>query len=59
MIKTLARVFPDFRLFDLAEQAGHEGGVNAALALRAAAYALTYVFVFGFLAVYSFRRREI
>ncbi|MEI6862035.1 MAG: ABC transporter permease subunit [Verrucomicrobiota bacterium] len=59
LIGTLARVFPDFRLFDFAEQAGQVGGVNATLALRAAACALIYIFVFGFLAVFSFRRREI
>ncbi len=59
MIETLARVFPDFQFFNLADKVGTEAGLDAGLALRVAAYALAYILVFGFLAVFSFRRREI
>ncbi len=59
LVETFARLFPDFQLFNLAEQLGKPSGLDATLALRAGAYAFVYIVVFGLLAVFSFRRREI
>ena len=59
LIETLARVFPNFQLFNLADHIGADTGIDSLLALRVAGYAVIYIFVFGGLAVYSFRHREI
>ncbi len=59
LVATLSHVFPNFQVFNLAEQIGPDSGVDGLVALRVAAYALTYIFVLGGLAVYSFRQREI
>ncbi len=59
LIETLARVFPNFQLFSLEDQAGTAEGVSGLLALQVAGYGLAYIAVFGLLAVFSFRRREI
>jgi ABC-type transport system involved in multi-copper enzyme maturation permease subunit len=59
LIETLARVFPNFQLFSLEDMVGQDGGVDGLLALRVAGYGLAYIVVFGLVAVFSFRRREI
>jgi hypothetical protein len=59
LVATLAHVFPNFQVFNLADQIGPGSGMDGLVALRVAGYALTYIFVFGGLAVYSFRQREI
>ncbi len=59
LVATLAHIFPNFQVFNLADQIGPNSGVDGLVALRVAGYALTYIFVFGGLAVYSFRQREI
>lgn len=59
LVETLARVFPNFQLFALDDQVGTAEGVKGALALEVAGYGLAYIAVFGLVAVFSFRRREI
>jgi ABC-type transport system involved in multi-copper enzyme maturation permease subunit len=59
VIETLARIFPNFQLFNLADQVGTSAGIDGLLALRVAGYALAYMVVFLGLAVVSFSRREI
>ena len=58
-VRALGLVFPNFQLFNLADEVGQGTGVSADLALRVAAYGLAYIGVIGCLAVYSFRNREI
>ncbi len=59
LVETLARIIPNFQLFNVADQVWAPGGVDGLLALRVGCYALVYILVIGALAVYSFRRREI
>jgi hypothetical protein len=58
-VRALSFIFPNFQLFNLADEIGQGGGVAGATALRVAGYGLVYIFVIGGLAVYSFRNREI
>lgn len=58
-VMVLSYVFPNFQLFNLADSVGQGGGVEAMVAVRVSLYALIYIAVFGGLAVYSFRNREI
>jgi ABC-type transport system involved in multi-copper enzyme maturation permease subunit len=58
-VRALSFIFPNFQLFNLADQIGQGGGVSGELALRVGAYGLAYIAVIGSLAVYSFRNREI
>ena len=58
-VRTLGLIFPNFQLFNLADEIGQGGGVSGAVALRVAGYGLAYIAVIGGLAVYSFRNREI
>jgi ABC-type transport system involved in multi-copper enzyme maturation permease subunit len=58
-VRVLGLMFPNFQLFNLADEIGQGGGVSGAVALRVAGYGLAYIAVIGGLAVYSFRNREI
>ncbi len=58
-VRALGLVFPNFQLFNLADEVGQGTGISADVALRVAAYGLAYIGVIGGLAVYSFRNREI
>lgn len=63
VLRTLVRVmglmFPNFQLFNLADEIGQGSGIELAVAGRIALYAVIYIAVIGGLAVYSFRNREI
>jgi ABC-type transport system involved in multi-copper enzyme maturation permease subunit len=58
-VRALSFIFPNFQLFNLADEIGQGSGVSGDVALRVAAYGLAYIAVIGGLAVYSFRNREI
>ena len=59
LVRALSLIFPNFQLFNLADQIGTGAGVDGMVALRVAGYALIYIVVIGALAVFSFRSREI
>jgi ABC-type transport system involved in multi-copper enzyme maturation permease subunit len=59
LVDLAARIIPDFQIFNVTDNIGPNAGLDVGLALRAAAYAFVYIGVFGGLAVFSFRRREI
>lgn len=59
VVQVLSFVFPNFQLFNLADQIGQGAGVASDVALRVAGYGVVYIAVIGGLAVYSFRNREI
>lgn len=59
VVQALSYVFPNFQLFNLADNIGQGSGVDGEVALRVAGYGLVYIAVIGGLAVYSFRSREI
>ncbi len=59
LVQGLSYVFPNFQVFNLADQIGIGQGIDPTVFLRVGAYALTYIAVFGGLAVYSFSQREI
>lgn len=59
VVKGLSLIFPNFQLFNLADEIGQGGGVELMVAGRVGVYALAYIAVIGLLAVYSFRNREI
>ncbi|TAG27178.1 MAG: ABC transporter permease [Verrucomicrobia bacterium] len=59
VVQVLSFIFPNFQLFNLADEIGQGAGVEGAVALRVAAYGLAYIAAIGGLAVYSFRNREI
>lgn len=59
LVQVLGYVFPNFQVFNLTDQIGIGEGIEAAVFLRVAGYALIYIAVIGGLAVYSFRNREI
>lgn len=59
VVQVLSFVFPNFQLFNLADQIGQGAGVAGDVALRVAGYGVAYIAVIGGLAVYSFRNREI
>jgi len=59
LVRALGYVFPNFQVFNLADQIGIGQGIGAEVFLRVAGYALIYIAVIGGLAVYSFRNREI
>lgn len=59
VVQGLSLVFPNFQLFNLADEIGQGAGVDGDVALRVAGYGLAYIAVIGGLAVYSFRNREI
>lgn len=59
VVQALSLIFPNFQLFNLADEIGQGAGVEGAVALRVAAYGLAYIAAIGGLAVYSFRNREI
>jgi ABC-type transport system involved in multi-copper enzyme maturation permease subunit len=59
VVRLLGFVFPNFQLFNLADQIGQGAGVSPIVALQVAGYAVAYIGVIGGLAVYSFRNREI
>lgn len=59
VVQALSFVFPNFQLFNLADNIGQGGGVAGDVALRVAGYGFLYIAVIGGLAVYSFRNREI
>ncbi len=58
-VRALSFIFPNFQLFNLADEIGQGSGVSGEVALRVAGYGLVYIAVIGGLAVYSFRNREI
>ncbi|AHF91770.1 hypothetical protein OpiT1DRAFT_01800 [Opitutaceae bacterium TAV1] len=58
-VRVLSYIFPNFQLFNLADQVGQGAGINPEVAARVAGYGLIYIVVIGLLAVYSFRSREI
>jgi hypothetical protein len=58
-VRLLGFIFPNFQLFNLADEIGQGSGLDMAVAGRVALYGLTYIIVIGGLAVYSFRNREI
>lgn len=58
-VQALSFIFPNFQLFNLADNIGQGSGVDGAVALRVAGYGVAYIAVIGGLAVYSFRNREI
>ena len=59
VVQALSLIFPNFQLFNLADSIGQGTGLDTAVALRVAGYALAYIAVIGGLAVFSFRNREI
>ena len=59
VVQVLSLIFPNFQLFNLADEIGQGTGVAGEVALRVAGYGLMYIAVIGGLAVYSFRNREI
>lgn len=59
LVQVLGYVFPNFQVFNLTDQIGMGGGLDAGVALHVAGYALIYIGVIGGLAVYSFSSREI
>jgi hypothetical protein len=59
VVRALGFIFPNFQLFNLADQIGQGSGVSSVVALQVAGYAVAYIGVIGGLAVYSFRNREI
>jgi ABC-type transport system involved in multi-copper enzyme maturation permease subunit len=59
VVRALSLIFPNFQLFNLADEVGQGAGVVGQVALNVAAYGLIYIAVIGGLAVYSFRNREI
>jgi ABC-type transport system involved in multi-copper enzyme maturation permease subunit len=59
LVQLLGYVFPNFQVFNLADQIGMGEGIDAAVFVRVAGYALIYIAMIGGLAVYSFRNREI
>lgn len=59
VVQALSFVFPNFQLFNLADNIGQGAGVAGDVALRVAGYGVLYIAVIGGLAVYSFRNREI
>jgi len=59
LVQLLGYVFPNFQVFNLADQIGIGAGIDAMVFMRVAGYALIYIAVIGGLAVYSFRNREI
>ncbi|TAG26533.1 MAG: ABC transporter permease [Verrucomicrobia bacterium] len=59
VVQALSYVFPNFQLFNLADNIGQGSGVDGEVALRVAGYGVAYIAVIGGLAVYSFRNREI
>lgn len=59
LVRLLGYVFPNFQVFNLADQVATGVGLDADVVLRVAGYALAYIAVIGGLAVYSFRNREI
>ncbi len=58
-VRALSLIFPNFQLFNLADEIGQGSGVSGQVALGVAGYGLIYIAVIGGLAVYSFRNREI
>ncbi|MEX2381979.1 MAG: ABC transporter permease subunit [Opitutales bacterium] len=52
-------VFPNFQLFNIADQVALGQSIPMDIVGRIVAYGLIYVAVFNFLAIYSFRKREI
>jgi hypothetical protein len=59
LVQGLSYVFPNFQVFNLADQIGIGHGIDSLVFLRVGGYALAYIAVFGGLAVYSFSQREI
>jgi ABC-type transport system involved in multi-copper enzyme maturation permease subunit len=59
VVRALGFIFPNFQLFNLADQIGQGSGLSPVVALQVAGYAVAYIGVIGGLAVYSFRNREI
>jgi ABC-type transport system involved in multi-copper enzyme maturation permease subunit len=59
LVQGLGYVFPNFQVFNLADQIGIGQGIDPLVFVRVSAYALIYIAVFGGLAVYSFSKREI
>jgi hypothetical protein len=59
LVQGLGYVFPNFQVFNLADQIGIGHGIDPLVFVRVGGYALTYIAVFGALAVYSFSQREI
>ena len=59
LAQVIGYVFPNFQLFNLADQIGVGTGIDTFVFVRVAGYALIYIGVFGGLAVYSFSHREI
>lgn len=58
-VRALSFIFPNFQMFNLADEVGQGAGVSGAVALRVACYGIAYIAAIGGLAVYSFRNREI
>ena len=59
LVQGLGYVFPNFQVFNLADQIGIGQGIDSLVFVRVSGYALIYIAVFGGLAVYSFSQREI
>jgi hypothetical protein len=58
-LELLGFVFPNFQLFDVTDRVAAGGTLSAGLIGGIAAYALAYLGVYGGLAVYCFRNREL
>ncbi len=58
-VMALSYIFPNFQLFNLADNIGQGDGIAGEVVVRVALYALVYIAAIGGLAVYSFRNREI
>ena len=57
--ETIALMFPNFQLFNLADEWGAGGDVPWSRVVRVTVYALGYLAAVNALAIYSFRKREI
>ena len=58
-LELLGLVFPNFQLFDVADRVAAGGTLSIGLISGISAYALAYLSVYGGLAVYCFRHREL
>ena len=59
LVQGLGYVFPNFQVFNLADQIGIGQAIDPLVFVRVGGYAMIYIAVFGGLAVYSFSKREI
>lgn len=59
LVRLLSLIFPNFQLFNVGDLVALGESVPLAVFGPIALYALVYILVFNFLAIYSFRQREI